>query len=133
MAVALEEIKTFLSTLGLVWPIKLASMPASPDELICLYEYAGRVPEWRFGVSGVGWEKPAFQLKFRGAPHDYSTPRAKAEITYRALVAVLPGSVGGSTAEYLWFDVQQAPFPLRKDANERHEIVFNFYAYKELS
>lgn len=132
MAVALVEILTFLNTLSL-GTITMATMPASPDVIGTIYEYAGRVPEGRFGVVGVGWEKPAYQLIFRGSPHDYATPRAKAETAYRALAAVQPGSVGGSSAEYLWFDIQQQPFPLRKDQNERFYIAFNFYAYKELS
>jgi hypothetical protein len=132
MGIAIEEVRTFLGTLSL-GTITIGSMPASPDAMVTLYEYAGRVPEGRFGVTGVGWEKPAFQLIVRGAPHDYKTPRALAETAYRAVAAVQPGTVGGSTAEYLWFDVQQQPFPLRKDQNERYHFAFNFYAYKELS
>jgi hypothetical protein len=126
------EIQAYLVSLGTLGTIVIGSMPASPNVIGVLYEYGGQAPERRFGVSGVGYEHPAFQLIFRGEPHDYAGPRAKAEIAWRALMSVQPRTLG--TTQYLTIDPQQSPFAIRpQDENNRHYVGCNFYATKEPS
>ena len=131
----LTEIQTYLTSLGSLGTIKIGFMPATPNVLGCLYEYGGQSPERAFGTTGIKYENPAFQLVFRGDPFDYAGPRAKAEIAYRALAAIVPGQLGGGiTTEYLMVTPQQAPHPTEPiDLNNRHNIGVNFYATKVLS
>ena len=127
----LNDIKTRLDALGTLGTITIGNMPASPDAVGTLYEYSGRPPERRFGVNGVGYEHPAFQLVFRGGPYDYSGPRTKAEIAYRNLAQVQGSTViGGAT--YLQIDPREAPFqPGPIDENNRHRIYCNYLVMKE--
>ena len=130
----LTEVKAFLDAIGTLGTITIGSMPASPDVMGTLYEYGGQGPERRFGVTGVGYEKPAFQLVFRGVAFDYASPRTKAETAWRALAAVLPGATVSGATVYLHIDPQQSPFPTEPpDANNRVRIGCNFYATKEPS
>lgn len=126
------EIQAYLTSLGTLGTIVIGSLPASPNVIGVLYEYGGWAPERRFGVVGVGYEHPAFQLLFRGEPHDYAGPRAKAELAWRALMSIQPGVLG--TTKYLTIDPQQSPFAIRpQDENNRHFIGFNIYVMKEPS
>jgi hypothetical protein len=129
-----QEILAFLNTLNL-GDIRIGLMPASPDVVGCLYEYGGEGVERRFGVTGVGYENPSFQLVFRGAAFDYNGPRGKAETALRALTSVQPGQILVSIATiYLTLDPQQSPFPVAEiDLNNRHRIGFNFRVKKEPS
>jgi hypothetical protein len=131
----LDEIKIFLDLIGTLGTIKKGYMPGTPDEMGMLKEYGGQSPERKFGVAGVGYEKPSFQLVFRGSPFDYNGPRAKAEIAFRALSAITPGALcAGVTTEYLMIEPQQSPHPTEPiDSNNRHNIGINFYATKGLS
>ena len=129
-----SEIVAFLNTLG-VGTISIGSIPSSPDATGVLYEYGGQSAERRYGITGVGYENPAFQLVFRGVPGDYSGPRAKAETCLRALMGIQPGKIIPSiNTIYLTLDPQQAVFPVIPiDANNRHHLGFNFYVKKEPS
>ena len=131
----LTEIKTLLDALGTLGTIKIGPMPPTPDAIGVIQEYSGQMPERRFGVSGVGYEKPAFQLVFRGIAFDYSGPRTKAETAFRYLMTIQPGALGaGVTTIYLKIDPVQSPFPVAPmDLNNRHYIGCNFYATKEPS
>lgn len=131
----LAEIKTILDALGTLGTIKIGFMPATPDEIGVLYEYGGQSPERRFGMSGIGYDKPAFQLVFRGAAYDYNGPRQKADTAWRFLAGINPGPLGsGITTVYLTIDPQQSPHPVAAvDLNNRHQIGCNFYVKKEPS
>lgn len=102
-------------------------MDPSPDVLGAIFEYGGQLPSGRFGVAGVGYEKPALQVMFRGAPNDYEGPMTKCRIACFALAAVQPGQITG----YLMISPQQPPHSLGKDTSKRFEIVCNFYITKE--
>jgi len=128
----IEEMYSFLNALGTLGLLKKHAMPDEPDEVGCIYEYPGQHPEGRFGVVGIGYEKPALQIMFRGAPLDPVTPRTKAEIAYRALAAIQPGPQSG--VQYLTVTPQQAPFAIQlRDEKNRHRFGFNVYLYKEPS
>lgn len=129
-----NEIKAALDSLGTLGLLTIGNMPASPDIIGVIYEYGGRVPEGRFGVRGIGYERPAIQVVFRGVAGDYNGPRTKAEIAWKFLAAVLPGQIATGSAEYLTVKPQQSPFPTElPDANNRIKIGFNCYVTKEPS
>ena len=132
MNTLLYEVKIKLDSLGGLGTITIGTMPETPDAVGTLYEYGGQAPERAFGVVGVKYEKPAFQLVFRGAPNDYKGPRDKCELAWRFLMGVLPGPLGaGIVTEYLEIDPQQSPFPTEPaDGNKRIKIGCNFYAMK---
>lgn len=131
----IEEVKARLVALGTLGTIKIGPLPPSPDVICVLKEYAGRKPERRFGVLGIGYEYPAIQVLFRGAPDDYLSPRNLAEIAYRNLASVQPGRITPAIAtQYLMVDPQQSPSPiLAQDKEKRHIIGFNIYIMKEPS
>ena len=130
--IVLFEIKTFLDILGTLGTLTIGEMPATPDAIGTLREYGGQIPDRKFGVTGIGYEKPSIQLCFRGAPHDYSGPRTKSEIAWKALATVVPGALcAGVSTEYLMITPIQSPFPLGPmDANNRHIIACNFWITK---
>mgnify|MGYP003656244188 CR=1 FL=1 len=124
-------LQSFLTALGTVDPIRLGRMPPSPDVFGVIYEYGGQAVEGRFGVVGVGYERPAFQVVIRGAPNDYPGPMAKALIAWNALADVQPGTIVSGGEVYLTITPQQTPFSLGQDENLRFEIACNYYAVKE--
>lgn len=132
MNTLLYELQTRLTALGTLGTITIGTMPASPDIIGTLYEYGGQAPERGFGIVGVKYEKPSFQLVFRGIASDYKGPRDKCEIAWRFLTGVTPGPLGaGILTEYLQIDPQQSPFPTEPpDENKRIKIGCNFYALK---
>lgn len=130
----LNEIVTHLSAQGLGsfgTDIFIGKLPDKPDACGVVYEYGGVPPEFGFGAAGVKWETPAVQVVFRGAPHDYAGPRAKAETAYRALAAVGGQSLSGTF--YHWIHPLQSPALLQRDDAERVSIVFSVLAEKRLS
>ena len=128
----LPEIKSKLDSISGLGTIVSGSMPATPHAIGVLREYGGLAPDGRFGVTGVGYERPSVQLIFRGEPFDYSGPRTKAEIAWRALAAIIPGALGsGVSTEYLTVYPQQSPFSIAPmDVNSRYYIGCNFYITK---
>lgn len=128
----LLEVKAFLDALGTLGTLTLGAMPASPDVVGTIYSYGGQAPERRFGVVGIGYDKPSIQIVFRGAPNDYSGPETKALIARQALMSVNPGLLAPGGTVYLTIDPQQYPFPVEPiDANLRFKIGFNCYIKKE--
>ena len=127
------EIKAFLDALGTLGTIVVGFAPASPDAVGIVREYGGGAPDGQFGVAGIKYEHPSIQVEFRGAPFDYAGPRAKAEIAWRALAAVQPGTFAPSASTYLRIRPVQSPLPLAMDDNQRHRIICNFWVEKELS
>lgn len=123
------EILTLLDNLGTLGLLKRDNMPASPDVVGCLYDYGSRIPERRFGVIGIGYEHPMFQLAFRGAPFDFDTPRTKSFIAWNYLAGIQPSIISG--IEYLSIDPQQTPFRMdATDGSNRPQYKFNFYVSK---
>ncbi len=131
----LQELKIKLDSLGTLGAIRIGSFPTTPDAIGALYEYGGLRPEGRFGVTGVGYERPSIQITFRGIPEDYQGPRDKAELAFQFLGELTPGAlVSGVNTIYLKLDLQQSPFPTQpQDINKRFHIGFNFYVMKEPS
>jgi hypothetical protein len=142
--VVLPEIAAKLAALSLGTvgtSIFFGSMPATPDEVCCLYEYGGLAPVHQFGSTAIDYETPAVQVVFRGPKPGpgvttaYTNPRAKAETAYHGLVAVEVATLtgGGQSGFYHTIRAQQAPFMVGRDENERYLIGVNFLAQKEPS
>jgi Bacteriophage minor capsid protein len=125
------EIKSFLDGLGTLGAIRVGILDATPDELCAINEYGGLTPIGKFGVQGVGQERPSLQIIFRGTPNDYATPMSRARIAYFALAAVQPGTLSGTIYDQII--PIQPPFSLGKDTNNRYEISCNYYLIKDPS
>lgn len=129
-----QEIKKFLDTLGTLGPIRIGNLDPTPDVLGAVFEYGGRSAEGRFGVVGVGYERPAISIIFRGIPNDYLGPMTKARIAWQALASVQPGLITLGSALYLSVKPQGSPFSLGQDpTTKRFEISCNYYIEKEPS
>jgi hypothetical protein len=130
----LDQIATFLATAGLGTvgaDLFKGKLPNDPNACGALYEYGGLPPEGQFGATSFKHESPSVQVVFRGEPHDYEGPRAKAETAYRALTAVETQSLSGTF--YNWIHALQSPFFLQRDDAERVVIACNFLCEKEPS
>lgn len=130
----LNELAAKLAALGVGTvgtDIFLGAMPEDVAACCALYEYGGSAPEFQLGVAGVVFENPSVQVVFRGVPHDYAGPRAKAETAYRGLAAVEAAPLSGTF--FHWIHPMQSPFLLRRDESERVHIACNYACQKEPS
>lgn len=109
----------------------LGTLPATPDACLSLKEYPGSPPDFVFGDTNISVEYPRIQVLSRGAPDDYATARAQAELAYKALGAALAQSI--SSTRYLAFRPLTAPFDLGRDGNNRPIVAFNLQIEKERS
>jgi len=123
-----DHIKGELDSLGTLGTIIVGEVPAKPDAIGVIAEYGGRAGERQFGQKGIYYEKPSFQVLFRGDPHDYDTPMQKCLVAMRYLAQLQAITLNG--VEFLTVDPQQNPFSLGKDENNRYEIVCNFWTEK---
>ena len=130
----LNELAAKLAALGVGTvgtDIFLGAMPEDVAACCALYEYGGSAPEFALGAAGVSFENPSVQVVFRGTPHDYAGPRAKAETAYRGLAAVEATALSGTF--FHWIHPMQSPFLLRRDESERVLIATNYACQKEPS
>ena len=107
------------------------TMPATPDECVAVYEYAGLPSTYVFGSPLIDREFPRIQIVCRGEKQDISTPRETAETIYQAIGAVANQSVSGT--RYHAITPLQPPFLMGHDANGRPLIAFNCQVDKEPS
>lgn len=107
------------------------TLPDTPDVAGSVHEYGGSAPDFVLGRSAIATEFPRFQLRFRGTMRDYQTPRAKAELAYRACAAAANTTLG--TTRYQRLLPLQPPYELARDGKERIVIAFNVEAMKELT
>lgn len=132
----LPEVTAFLAAEGLgtvETDLFWAEMPATPDACGTVYEGGGSGPEMGLGSSAVVVENPTVQIVFRGAPNDYSGPRAKAQLALAAMVGISVEQVLTGT-KYLIVRALQQPFPMGgKDENKRWRIACNYLIEKEPS
>lgn len=129
-----EEIKGYLDIIGTFGTLTVGFMPDTTGAIGTIYEYGGQQDDPRFGIPGIGYEKPAIQVAFRGVAFDYFGPRVKAESAYRLLAAIQPGVLPGTgfPTKYNMIRPQQPPHPVKEmDTKNRHTIGVNFYIDKE--
>jgi hypothetical protein len=110
------------------YAIDRGSMSDATDTRVCIYEYPGMAPDFKFGGQGLKYEHPSFQVVARGAATDYDGPRAVIELVVADLVKVWTTTLSGT--EYTWLQPVQAPFWLRQDERNRHYFVVNFRTEK---
>jgi hypothetical protein len=126
----LDDIASYLQAQGLgvvATNIFKGTLPqdavAMPDEVIALRETPGLPPARSHDIPPARIEQPTVQVLVRGAPFDYATARQKAQAAWEALDGLGNQTIG--TGFYLFIQALQSPFPLRMDALDRYEIVFN--------
>lgn len=123
----LDDIATYLQTNGVGTvgtDIFLGQLPASPDNCVALFEYAGFPPDLIW--SG---ERPGLQARIRNK--SYSAGRTKAEQVVQKLHGLAESTLSGT--RYLLVRAEQSPESLGRDANGRNEWVVNFAIIKERS
>ena len=119
----LADIATYLQTGGvgtLASTLFYGSMPDTPDELVCVYEYAGSPPE--FNLDGLTWVNPGLQVVARSK--SYTTARNKIETVFGILASVHNLSYNGN--QYLRIEANQSPFSIGPDPVGRHRLAINF-------
>src|SRR5262245_33910597 len=90
----------------------LVESPGMPD----LYVHDATLPSVEY---------PFVQVLVRGAPYGYEAARLKAEHARQVLGGVHNTDLGATF--YLWIFVQQPPFWLRTDQQERPILEFNCF------
>ena len=105
-----------------------SALPATPDDVVALYETASEPPMHVRGDTDVAIEFPRVQVISRSKSYDAA--RYKAEAIYRALDG-FSGSLNG--VGYGWIHALQSPTFLSRDDMGRVLIVCNYRVLKELS
>ena len=128
----LDEVRTQIITiLGGAPLVTCGSLSASVDTCVTVYETGGAGADLGLGVDGVQFEYPSIQVVCRGAPDDYATPRATAQLIYKGLPKVQAEALTG--VYYHLVRPLQCPFLLKRDENRRVLIACNFACTKEPS
>jgi len=102
------------------------TIPDSPDKVVGVFQYAGRVPDLIAGV-----DKPGLQIRVRG--EDYPSAEAKIKQVGNLLRQIgdevnetLCEGVEINGSLYLRIAPVQSAFPLGEDKKERMEFIQNF-------
>lgn len=126
----LDEIATYLAikNIGTVdTDIFKGFMPDQPDNMVALFEYAGKPMELTMGTGDPTLERPGLQVRVRNT--SYPTGRAKIEQVVDILHGLTEQVLGGK--RYLLIRANQSPESIGLDANNRSEFVVNFSVLKE--
>lgn len=102
----------------------------TPDECGAVIDVAGLKPIYTLG-GDVLCERPKLQVRFRGVPEDYATPRGLAETAYQALASVANQTI--NSTRYLGITPVQTPFAMDKDKKGRFEVGFTCEVWKDFS
>lgn len=104
--------------------------PETPDACGAVIDGPGLKPIYALGGS-IAWERPKLQIRFRGVPEDYATPRALAELAYQALAGVDNQTL--NSTRYLSITPIQTPYAMDGDKKGRFEVGFTVEVAKALS
>lgn len=99
-------------------------LPASPDDCIALFEYAGEPQD----LTDANLEYPGLQVLVRNK--SYPAGRQKIEQAVRVLHGVSEQVI--NNVRYLLIQARQSPFLLERDENGRAVFVVNFRIIKEV-
>ena len=105
----------------------LGRLPDAPDSCVALYQTGGAAPDDQFGSAAPQVERPSVQVRVRA--DDYATAEALASDVWGVLVLVANQTL--TSTRYLRLAVDQSPFPLERDNQDRPVFVFNLEAIKE--
>ncbi len=121
----LKEIGTYLQSQGIGTlgdNLFLGQMPDQPDNCIALFEYAGSPPDLHWAG-----EYPGLQVRVRNK--SYAAARAKIGEIAKELHGLHEQMLSGT--RYLLIKARGSPEILKRDANNRVELVLNFEIIKE--
>lgn len=125
----LDDVGAALTTAGLVggatgWTLYLGHLFDEPDKdkAVCLYELPGEVPEQKWAI-----DRPALQVRVRGAANGYSAARAKLQAIFDLLHAGEDAVGGGMVFLYA---AQSGPTPLGADEKFRPHISMRFFSLR---
>jgi len=107
------DIRTLLTTVSNVY---IGSMPATPDNAVCIYNTGG----YARSLSGTFLEEPTFQIKVRNT--SYST----GETLCNTIKDLLHGK---TSTKILMIEQQGDILDIGRDANSRPEFTMNFRVY----
>lgn len=126
----LTDIQAHLQAAGVVpasYAMRLGIMPPTPDQVVAIFAAGGPpTPTRRLGI-----DRPAVQIRVRGATDDHEGPLAVATAVERALHEA-SGTLGATA--YPWVLSQHAPLALGvapDDTRRRPEYVCNFQLARE--
>ena len=118
-----SDIAAYLATLGLGTvgtSIFVNIKPATPDNLIAVFVYAGQAPERTHDTSGNA--RPGIQVWVRNT--SAGTCRSKIETVFNCLDGITNTTLTGTFFEGIM--ANQSPEPMGQDENGRSEFVVNF-------
>ena len=107
------EIKTLLSSVSNLY---IGSMPATPDNAVCIYNSGG----FARSLSGTEVEEPTFQIKVR------NTSYATGETLCNTINDLLHGA---SSTKILMIEQQGGINDIGRDESNRQEFTQNFRCY----
>jgi hypothetical protein len=108
-----SDVKTLLSTVSNVY---IGSMPATPDNSVCIYNTGG----YSRSLSGTEVEEPTFQVKVR------NTSYATGETLCNTIKDLLHGA---TSTKILMCEQQGDILDLGRDESNRQEWTINFRCY----
>lgn len=103
--------------------IFLGKLPATPDNCVAVFEYAGEPPDLHWNG-----EYPGLQILVRNK--NYDTGRQKIEQVKNILHGMAETVINNH--RYLLIRANQSPFLLERDENGRAIFVCNFRIIKEV-
>jgi hypothetical protein len=127
MATLLEAVGDYLvaNSFGVLGTnLFLAVMPDKPDDMTCVYEATGNIPQFTFGADPWAIDRPLIQVTCRAPRGDYPVARDRAE-----LIRVLLGKVANQTLSglhVLRISPQGSVNPIGEDDNQRPVVTVNF-------
>lgn len=110
-----------VGTLGV--DIFLGQLPASPDNVVAIFEYTGEPPELHSNI-----EFPSVQVLVRD--NGYNAGRLRIGQAQSTLHGVHETLVNGK--RYLLIKANQSPAFLERDGNNRVIFIINFTIFKEV-
>lgn len=127
MPVLLDDIALYLQQQGIGMigvDIFKGQLPATPDNAIALFEYAGEPQD----LTDANLEYPGLQVLVRNK--SYSAGRQKIEQARSALHGLTEATI--NNVRYLLIQARQSPEALPRDENGRAIFVVNFRIIKEV-
>lgn len=106
----------------------LSVLPDAPDACVAVIETQGPGPVDTFIDTQPVVETPRFQVLVRALRPD--SAKTKARAAWTALASAPTGTIGGGDKAWLNIDVEQSPFMIGRDDNDRVIYGFNCQAWR---
>lgn len=125
-----EDVATYLESVGMDVPVYRGRVPDSPDAVLAVLDYAGLAPQIVHDEVLPAYERPNFQVVARGERDDYDAAHDAAYAAWRALF-VHGAVINGTT--YHSIEPLASPFRLDVDANDRVIFAANFTTRRKVT